>query len=1054
MNQQIQQAVEIANSSTADHELKKQALDFLEKAKSNASAAQVFASLAQDPSSSDVSRFVALQVLSDLVLGSSGEQLELLKGSCMTLLRSKSQVEGDTQPSPEYVRNKIAELASRLFYRMYGECNGNLWPNYFGDLIQLLNIEGLQLGTFTDFSASGLDLFLKIALAINSEIADQTFVRSKEIQAKNNDLKDAMRLRDVQLLSSLWYNSLKLFQMQQHPAQLANLTLSCIGSYISWIEINLIVEPQYINIIFDFLDQPTSKAACAQCLCEIISKKMKPGDKLALLSMLNLTEKVSSVENDDLEVQEQLAKLAASVGLESSIILEQCNDENPVSEYQEIATAADALIITQVSPLVLKFMGHEYDSVTQQTFQFISHYLQFLKRFFALGGKPGSAVAMNSKRLLLDADHENFLDSLMKVCMKKMIIDETCDEDSTDEIEEFNETIRSKLKIFQDSIAIINPGLYLRNVTDSVESLIASSDWRQLEFAIYQMHNLAESIRNNLFGVNKRDIFSSEPHSVMCKFMATLLDSTNIFMIQNSLIQILFFELVVRHHSFLQASSKDELTLLNIFCSEFGMFNNKERVRLRTWYLFTRFIKATKPKLPADALSELLSKVSQLLVIKPVEMSQQPSDIDVTFDNQLYLFDGVGMLIGSSMDSTYSLLDGVLVPLFSDLESCISAPAKPHGLVMQTHHILMAIGTVARGIHSGLVPENQVNNTETASKFFPRSVVEKFSNVAEVLLVTFSYFNKHEIIRDATRFSFARLIPILNEEILSFASRLIAIMLSSDLKVLELNDFLGFLGQIVHTFHKSDACYQLLNNLLTPVIEKVFKLLSKADEDSGALQLSISATAATNNGNEKNVVITDTFRDKILLKKAYYTFLQSFVTNNSTSLFLTESNQNVLPMVLEDLVTYAPEEIHETSSMKLSLNVLVNFIKFLGTGACTDPQDPNASTFGKLEGLDEFFITKVIPLVFEVPFKPEYGFNVRDGSCRVVACDLSRILRALSGLYANSNPSPCLTFLTETYFPQVQFPESLSAEFVNALTNSDDKSFEKYFVSFITSMVG
>ncbi|SCV02162.1 LANO_0F15632g1_1 [Lachancea nothofagi CBS 11611] len=1052
MIQQIQQAVDIANSSTADHALKKQALDFLEEAKASGSSAQVFASLLQDPASTDISRFVALQVLSDLVLGSNEEQLSFLKKSCVDLLRSKSAP--DNKQDPEYVRNKVAELASRLFYCMYGECNSNLWPNFFQDLIQLLNIEGLQAGTSADFSATGLDLLLKIVLAINSEIADQTFVRSKEIQSKNNELKDAMRLRDVQLLSSLWFNTLKLFQLQQHPAQLANLTLSCIGSYISWIEINLIVNPEYINVIFEFLDQPTSKIACAQCLCEIISKKMKPGDKLSLLSMLNLTEKVICIGNDDLDVQEQLAKLVSSVGLELSIILEQCNDESSGSQYQDIATAADSLIIHQVSPLVLKFMEHEYDSVTQQCFPFVSHYLQFLKKFFALGGKPGSAVAMNSKRLSLDSDHENFLNCLMNACMKKMLIDETCDEDCTDEIDEFNDTIRSKLKIFQDSIAIINPGLYLRNVAENVENLISSTDWRQLEFAIYQMHNLAESIRNNLFGVSKKDIFSSEPHNVMCRFMATLLDNTNIFLIQNSLIQISFFELVVRHHLFLQASAKDEITLLNIFCSEFGMFNSKERVRLRTWYLFTRFIKATKPKLSADALSQLLTKVSQLLIIKPIDLPPQGVEIDATFDNQLYLFDGVGMLIGSSSDSTYSLLDGVLVPLFSDLESCISIQIKSPKVVLQTHHILMAIGTVARGIHSGLVPENQVNNLEVTSKFFPRSVVEKFSNVAEVLLVTFSYFNKHEVIRDATRFSFARLIPILNEEILPFASRLIAIFLSSDLKILELNDFLGFLGQIVHTFHKSDVCYQLLNNLLTPVIEKVFKSLAQSDSDPDFLQTSVSATAATKNANEKNVVITDSFRDRVILKKAYYTFLQSFITNNSTSLFLTESNRSVLPLVLEDLLTYTPDEIHETSSMKLSLNVLINFVRFLGTGICTDTQDPNAIQFGKLEGLGEFFISKVIPLVFEVPFKPEYGFNVRDGSCRVLACDLSRLLKALHGVYAESNPNPCVNYLTDNYFPQVQFPDQLSLEFVNALVNSNDKSFEKYFVNFITNVVG
>lgn len=1050
MIQQIQRAVSIANSSTESPDLKKQALDFLEQAKSSENAAQVFSSLLQDTNSSDITKFVALQVLSDLVLQSSGEQLLFIKNTCVELLRDK--VAKNSQ-DPEYVRNKIAELVARLFYCMYGEVNSHLWSQFMQDLLQTLNVAVLQAGPSNEYSPLGLDYLLKTCLSINSEIADQTFVRSKDVQVKNNSLKDDMRLRDVPLLASLWFNVLKTVHNQTDLAQLANLTLSCIGSYISWIDINLIVNPEYINVIYEFLDHPHSKIACAQCLCEIISKKMKPGDKLALLGMLNLTDKVVSIGNDDLEVQEQMAKLASSVGVELTVILDQCNDGNPGPDLQNIANTADLQILGQVSPLVLKFMEHEYDSVTQQCFTFISQYLSFLKKFFALGGKPGSAIAMNSKRLPLDRDHEDFLNALLAVCMKKMLIDETSDEDATDDLDEFNETIRSKLKVFQDNVAVINPGIYLQNISKHIQELMAGTDWRQLELAIYQMHNLAESIRNNLFGTNKKEIVNSEPHRIMCKFMSTLLENTSIFQIQNSLIQISFFELVVRHYLFLDTSTKDEITLLNIFCSDFGMFSSKERVRLRTWYLFTRFIKTTKPKLNTELLSQLLSKVLQLLTIKAVVQVPGSGDIDITFDNQLYLFDGVGMLIGSSADSNFDLLDSVLVPLFSDLEACISAPVKTPEVVLQTHHVLMAIGTVARGIHSGLVPENQVNNADINNKFIHKSLIEKFSNIAEVILVTFSYFNKHETIRDATRFSFARLIPILSDGILPFASRLISIFLNSDLKTLEMNDFLGFLGQIVHMFHASEICYQLLNNLLTPVIKKVFELLAQAEQESELVAASGSVASSAKVSNGKNVVITDSFRDKVTLKKAYYNFLQSFVTNHLTSLFLTETNRNVLPLILEDLLTYTADEIHETSSMKLSLNVLINFIEYFGTGVCTDAKDINANSFNKIEGLGEYFISKVIPLVFEIPFNQVYAFNIQDGSCRVIACDLSRLLKTLYLVHGDANENACLSYLTEVYLPQVQFPNQLSMEFAQALASADQKTFEKYFVNFISSIM-
>lgn len=162
----------------------------------------------------------------------------------------------------------------------------------------------------------------------------------------------------------------------------------------------------------------------------------------------------------------------------------------------------------------------------------------------------------------------------------------------------------------------------------------------------------------------------------------------------------------------------------------------------------------------------------------------------------------------------------------------------------------------------------------------------------------------------------------------------------------------------------------------------------------------------------------------------------------------------MLPTILNDVLEYTPQEIQELSVMKLSLNVLVNFVKFFGSGKCTDPEDMYAASIEKLDGLNEFFITKVIPLVFEIPFKPEYKFNVREGSCRVIASDLSRLLLELylqSGGGTSIDTNPCLKYLTEVYLPMVQFPPELIMDLVQNLITSNPKSFEKYFVQLITN---
>lgn len=140
------------------------------------------------------------------------------------------------------------------------------------------------------------------------------------------------------------------------------------------------------------------------------------------------------------------------------------------------------------------------------------------------------------------------------------------------------------------------------------------------------------------------------------------------------------------------------------------MFNKREKTRLRTWYLFSRLLKTTKPKFPISVLNEIVGKIAPLLPIKVYSLNNDGVEEDSIFESQLYLFEGLGVLIGGNTDSNFEILNEILTPLFTDLEACISSSQEQPQVVLQCHHILLAIGTLARAVHSGLVPENRVNN--------------------------------------------------------------------------------------------------------------------------------------------------------------------------------------------------------------------------------------------------------------------------------------------------------------------------------------------------------
>ncbi|QID86262.1 pre-tRNA nuclear export protein [Saccharomyces pastorianus] len=1100
MLERIQQLVNAVNDPRSDVATKRQGIELLNEIKSSENAMEIFISLVINENSNDLLKFYGLSTIVELMAEGSNanaNSLNLVKFEITKWLKFQILANKQTR-LPDFLMNKISEVLTTLFMLMYSDCNGNQWNSFFDDLMSLFQVDSAISNTSptTDGNnLSGLEFFNKLCLMINCEIADQNFVRSKESQLKNNNIKDWMRDNDIMKLNNIWFQFLKLDEqvVSQFPG-LINSTLDCIGSFISWIDINLIIDANnyYLQLIYKFLNHKETKISCYNCILAIISKKMKPMDKLAFLNMINLTDELTYYHQaismnpqiitfDNLEVWESLTKLITSFGMEFTIIIEQTNDDPKLDTLykQSVISNVDTILLEKIIPILLEFMNNEFDSITGKTFPFWSNYLAFLKKY--------KASSPNFIPL-----HKDFLNNFQQICFRRMKFSD--DEVTQDDFEEFNETIRFKLKNFQEIIVVIDPSLFLNNITQEISANLMNcknENWQVFELTIYQIFNLSECIKNNYFGLIKNEIMTSQPSLTLVRFLNELLMMKDFLLtIDNEQIQILFMELIVKNYNFIfsasantaNATDDDEkyLLILNIFMSPFAMFNKRENVRLRSWYLFTRLLKLTRINLKKilytnkTLVNEITNKISPLLHIKIASInSQGTDDNDTIFDNQLYLFEGIGFIItlnnnnqdtassssSSSSSSTtattatmnYDILDQILTPLFTQLEGCITQGASPI-VILECHHILMAIGTLARGLHIGLVPENQVNNMVVNKKLINDSLVHKFSNIAEVILVTFSFFNKFENIRDASRFTFARLIPILNNKILPFINKLIELILSStDLKSWEMIDFLGFLSQLIHMFNTDLNCYQLFNQLLTPLINKVHSIIKEIDEQhdqqasiNKPIDNSVTTTAAVN----KNIVVTDSYRDKILLKKAYFTFLQSFTNNSVTSILLSDINRSILPVILNDLVTYTPQEIQETSMMKVSLNVLSNFIKRFGNGSCLDNDDINRDPNLKIDGLNEYFIMKCVPIIFEIPFNPIYKFNIKEGNFKTMASDLARLLREL--FLVNNNPTTndneCVKYLTQIYLPQIQLPQELSIQLVNMLTTMGQKQFEKWFV--------
>lgn len=96
-------------------------------------------------------------------------------------------------PDKTFIRNKAAQIFALIFVRDYPK----RWPNFFTDLLQTLPL-----------GSQAVDLYIRVLLAIDSEVVDREIVHSKEEADRNTLIKDHMRESCVEALVDSWYHIL------------------------------------------------------------------------------------------------------------------------------------------------------------------------------------------------------------------------------------------------------------------------------------------------------------------------------------------------------------------------------------------------------------------------------------------------------------------------------------------------------------------------------------------------------------------------------------------------------------------------------------------------------------------------------------------------------------------------------------------------------------------------------------------------------------------------------------------------------------------------------
>ncbi|CAJ0838405.1 6644_t:CDS:10 [Entrophospora sp. SA101] len=949
MEEQIEQAVSFALSPAMDQSLKTRAMNYCEQIKASPDGWKLCLSLfVRFPKSTPEARVFALQVLDDVLQNRfttlDSSQIIQIRSTLMEFFQ-REYVVGDVNDEPQYLKNKFATTLTLLFVQLYP----SNWQNFFDEFLLLIQSNNININGERKTNSRTVDIFLRILLSIDEKVANIAISRGKEEAIRNTTIVNNMRAGDIQKLATIWYEILNDYRLQNQDI-----------AQMSWIDISLIVNDAFISLLYQLLSDSKLKISACECLAE----------------------------SDDIVFVEHVARLTNVLGVELCKIWEGADQETRNVAYNQIEYLLEFL---------LKFLADEYDDTSSAVFPFVTAFQSLLKRQKKIAGE-------------LTGEQREFLASLLKVVIIKMKYDESTDWNGTDEeAEEEAEFLemRKFLKQFFDVIHNIDEQIFttfvhsaIINTFENYQKIGNEFDWRDLELSLHVLLLYGEALKGSMSFVLKQnnEVVALSPLGEMILKMF----QCNVFTYPHPSTALIFFEIVVRYYQFFEVQPEYIPIVLEAFIDTRGLHSINLQIRSRSWYLFYKFVKSLKSKM-SNYVETVLSSIQDLLIIQldpaitdaagEILLAKEEA-MDNTFTNQLYLFETVGILItidSVPIETQMEYLKAIVGPLLAELQQNLETGSKDVRTIIQIHHLMMAIGSIAKGF-----PE--------ASKGVAQTVpwIDFMKQTTEAILVVLKTLSNFEIIRDSARYAFARLVNVLGIEILPYLPPLID----------------GLLNEII---------FDILNELINPLFRKVFLVLNQAPS-----------------GTDETILF-------VVLRKAYLNFILGLLNGGMDQVLISELNKPNLENILQSVIHYA-SDTSEISSLKISFNILSRAISLWGvnpsqitqdittTATVTTTNNSSNDAFSRtlesqpLPGFERFMYEHILRVCFELPMKQ--SFDVADGQSSVVLGEISNMIKTMYTLRGNE-------FLE--YTRNIWLRQDLADEFLQALQQLDQKAFKKYF---------
>ncbi|XP_066580703.1 exportin-T isoform X2 [Amia ocellicauda] len=810
----------------ADANYRQRALAYFEQLKESQDAWQVCAeALANGIYSDDHVKFFCFQVLEHQIKFRypvlSPVQQQLIRETLMKWLQSQLM---NAQPEKAFIRNKAAQVFALMFVTEYL----SKWPKFFFDILTVIGL-----------NPRGVDIYLRTLMAIDAEVVDRDIVHSSEETRRNTLIKDSMREQCIPSLVESWYQILQTYQHSN--SELTCQCLEVVGAFVSWIDLNLIANDRFVNMLLGHMSVEVLREEACDCLFEIINKGMDPIDKTKLVESLCQVLQSAGFFNieqeEDVDFLAKFSKLMNGMGQSLIISWTKLVKVGDMKNAQDTLQALESKV-----PLMLQLLIHEDDDISTNIVGFCYDYLHILKQL----------------PLLTDQQKAN-VEAIMLAVMKKLTYDDEYNFENEGEDEAMFVEYRKQLKLLLDRLAQVSPELLLQAVQRVFNTTMQSwqsAAFMEVEVAVRLVYMLGEALPASHGAHFSGDVAKA---SALQDMMRTLV-SCGVSEYQHTSVTLEFFETIVRYDKFFTVEPQHIPNVLMAFLDHRGLRHSSPKVRSRVAYLFSRYVKSLHKHMNAF-IEDILNRIQDLLELSPPENGFQAL---LTSDDQLFIFETAGVLIVNSeypADRKQVLMKNLLTPLiekFKVLLDKLLMEQDEERQVALADCLSHAVGFASR-------TSKAFSNKQTVKQC---GCSEVYRDCLQSFVPALSCPVQKEALRSGVRTFLHRMIICLEEEVLPFIPTASEHMLK-DCEAKDLQEFIPLINQITAKFKGHVSPF--LQQVFMPLVLAIFEVLARPAEEN-------DQTAAL---------------EKQMLRRSYFAFIQTIASSGMNEIMGNQGVENV-----------------------------------------------------------------------------------------------------------------------------------------------------------------